>query len=156
MGDIPRPFGFGSLFGARRLNAELDAEAEPGVWRGQFVAETNRTRMKKYRGWSEYRRFLSDCAAAAQGDVLVTPYVAAAILGYSKVSIRRVLDQEEIVSWGWYESDKYHASEIMVSVRSLVQFGLKKGRLGDYDGELPLQAVMDRPVYAELRRAAGG
>lgn len=118
------------------------------------MVEVNHTRMKKYRGWPAFPQFLNDCAHASQGDVLVTPPVAAGILGYSKVSIRRILNQEEIASWGWYELDNFHASEIFVSVRSLVQYGLKKGRLGDYDDEAPLRAVMGREVYADLRRSA--
>jgi hypothetical protein len=112
--------------------------------------------MKKYRGWSSFSMFRSDCAQAAQGDVLVTPPVAAAILGYSKVSIRRILDQEDIQSWAWYEADQFHASEVLVSVRSLVRFGLKKGRLGDYEDEAPLRAVLDRASYEQLRQAVRG
>lgn len=100
--------------------------------------------------------FLADCRQAAQEDVLVTPPVAAAILGYSKVSIRRILDQEEILSWAWYEADQFHASEVFVSVHSLVLFGLKKGRLGDYKDEPPLRAVLDQDAYEHLRQAVHG
>jgi len=113
------------------------------------------TRMKKYRDWPFYPRFRNDCAEAAAGDVLVTPPVAAAILGYSKVRIRRILDQEDILSWAWYEADQFHASEVFVSVRSLVRFGLKKGRLGKYEDETPLRAVLDRDAYEQLRQASG-
>lgn len=113
-------------------------------------------KMHKYRGWPQFPQFLSDCRQAALTDVLVSPPVAAAILGYSKVSIRRILDQEEILSWAWYEAGKFHASEIFVSVDSLVSFGLKKGRLGDYDDETPLRAVLDRVAYERLRQAIDG
>ena len=84
----------------------------------------------------------------------MTPPVAAAVLGYSKVSIRRILDQEDILSWAWYEADQFHASEVFVSVRSLVLFGLKKGRLGEYEDETPLRAVQDRDT--KHTAASGG
>lgn len=109
-------------------------------------------KMKKYRDWSAYPLFLSDCAKAAAADVLVTPPVAAAILGYSRVRMSRLLDQEEIISWAWFEPGKFHASEIFVSVQSLVTFGLKRRRLGEYDSEIPLQAVLKRSLYESLRR----
>lgn len=112
--------------------------------------------MKKYQGWSSFPLFLDDCRQAALADVLVTPPVAAAILGYSKVSIRRILNREDILSWAWYEADQFHASEVFVSVHSLVLFGLKKGRLGDYEDETPLRAVFDRDAYEQLRQAVRG
>jgi len=110
--------------------------------------------MKKYRDWPFYPVFLKDCRRAAEKDILVTPAVAAAILGYSKVHIRRMLQQEEILSWAWYESDKFHASEIFVSVHSLVLFGFKKRRLGLYESEKPLQALLDPKTYERLRLTA--
>ena len=112
--------------------------------------------MKKYRGWAAFPQFMSDCAEAARGDMLVTPPIAAAVLGYSRVSIRRVLDQEDILSWAWYEADQFHASEVFVSVRSLVAFGLKKGRLGEYEDEAPLRAVLGRDDYEQMQRAVRG
>jgi len=117
---------------------------------------TERMKMKKYRDWPSFPTFLGDCRQAALGDTLVTPPVAAAILGYSKVSIRRMLEQEEIQSWAWYEAGQFHPSEVFVSVRSLVQYGLRKGRLGDYEDEMPLRAVLDRDAYERLRREARG
>lgn len=127
--------------------------------KGIFVEDArvqSAPRMHKYRGWPQFPQFLSDCRQASGTDILVSPPVAAAILGYSKVSIRRILDQEKILSWAWYEADKFHASEILVSVRSLVLFGLKKGRLGDYDDETPLRAVLDRVAYERLRQTLEG
>jgi hypothetical protein len=108
--------------------------------------------MKKYRGWPEFPAFLADCREAATTDVLVTPPVAAVILGYSKVSIRRLLGRESIHSWAWHEPDEFHATEIFVSVQSLVLFGLKRGRLGEYDDEEPLRAVISREEYAQMRQ----
>ena len=108
--------------------------------------------MKRYRDWPAFPAFLADCRRAATADVLVTPPIAAAILGYSKVSIRRLLNQESIQSWAWYAPDEFHASEIFVSVHSLVLFGLKKGRLGDYDDEAPLRAIVSREAYEQMRR----
>ncbi len=110
--------------------------------------------MKKYRGWLQYPVFLSDCQQAAEQDVLVTPPVAAAILSYSKVHIRRLLDQEHITAWAWYEEDKFHASEVFVSSRSLALFGLRKKRLGPYDSEKSVQAVLDPNTYELLRQTA--
>ena len=75
-------------------------------------------------------------------------------MGYSKVSIRRILEQEDIKSWAWYEAGQFHASEVFVSVGSLVRFGLKKGRLGEYEDEAPLRAVLGREDYECLRRSA--
>ena len=115
-----------------------------------------RMRMKKYRGWPAFPIFLNDYTQAALSDTLVTPPVAAAILGYSKVSIRRILEHEDILAWAWYEADQFHPSEVFVSVRSLVQYGLRKGRLGDYEDEIPLRAVLDRDAYERLRREAHG
>ena len=110
------------------------------------------SKMKRYRGWSEFPAFLADCREAAAADVLVTPPIAAAILGYSKVSIRRLLNRESIQSWAWYEPDEFHATEIFVSVHSLVWFGLKRGRLGDYEDGAPLSAVINRVDYEQIRR----
>jgi len=115
---------------------------------------TERMKMKKYRDWPSFPAYLSDCRRAAQGDTLVTPPVAAAILGYSKVSIRRILEQEDIQSWAWYEAGQFHPSEVFVAVSSLVRFGLKKGRLGEYEDEAPLRAVFGRDDYERLRRSA--
>jgi len=109
-------------------------------------------RMKRYRDWPDYPRFLSDCQKAAATDVLVTPPVAAAILGYSRVRMVRLLNQEDIASWAWYEPNTFHASEVFVSVRSLITFGLRRGRLGSYEAEIPLQSVMDRDSYERLRQ----
>jgi hypothetical protein len=109
-------------------------------------------KMKRYRGWPEYPLFLSDCQKAAATDVLVTPPVAAAILSYSRVRMTRLLDQEDILCWAWFEPNKFHASEIFVSVRSLVLFGLRRKRLGSYETELPLQAVIDQPGYEQMRQ----
>ena len=115
-----------------------------------------RMKMKKYRGWPAFPTFLSDYTQAALSDTLVTPPVAAAILGYSKVSIRRILEHEDILAWAWYEADQFHPSEVFVSVRSLVQYGLRKGRLGDYEDETPLRAVLDRETYERLRQEVRG
>ncbi len=109
-------------------------------------------RMKRYRDWPAYPRFLSDCRQAAATDTLVSPPVAAAILGYSRVRMTRLLDQEEIVSWAWYEPNTFHASEIYVSVQSLIRFGLRRGRLGSYETEISLQAVMDQEAYEQMRQ----
>ena len=114
--------------------------------------ENRPPRMKRYRDWPDYPLFLRDCKNAAASDVLVTSPVAAAILGYSRPRMTRLLDQEEIISWAWYEPNKFHASEIFVSVRSLVVFGLRRKRLGSYDNEIPLQAVIDRALYEQLRQ----
>lgn len=112
--------------------------------------------MKKYRGWPAFPTFLNDYTQAARADTLVTPPVAAAILGYNKVSIRRILEHEDILAWAWYEGDQFHASEIFVSVRSLVQYGLRKGRLGEHEDETPLRAVLDRDAYERLRQEVRG
>ncbi len=111
--------------------------------------------MKKYRDWPAYPTFLKDCQQAAYRDILVSPPVAAAILGYSKVHMRRMLEQEDITSWAWYEAEMFHASEVFVSVHSLVLFGLKKRRLGLYEAEKPLRALLDPKTYQMLRDAAG-
>lgn len=106
--------------------------------------------MQKYRGWPEFPAFLEDCRRAAAVDILVTPPIAAAILGYSKVSIRRLLTHEDIEAWAWYERDAFHATEIYVSVQSFVRFGIKRGRLGDYVDEVPLRAVISRAAYEQM------
>lgn len=113
-------------------------------------------RIKKYRDWPAFPLYMSDCHSAALADTLVTPPIAAAILGYSKVSIRRILEQEDIQSWAWYEVGQFHPSEVFVSVRSLVRYGLRKGRLGDYEDEMPLRAVLDRDAYERLRQEVRG
>ena len=112
--------------------------------------ESYPTAMKRYRDWTAYPLFLSDCQQAASGDILVTPPVAAAVLGYSRVRMTRLIDREEISSWAWFEPNAFHATEIFVSVRSLIFFGLHRGRLGPYDTEIPLQAVIDRDGYEQM------
>jgi len=108
--------------------------------------------MKKYRGWLLYPEFLRECREAASREVLVTPPVGAAILGYSIVHIRRLLEQDAILAWAWYEEGKFHPAEVFISSRSLVSFGLQKKRLGPYEAEKPIQAILDCQAYEQLSR----
>ncbi len=109
-------------------------------------------RMRRYDDWPTYLLFLRDCRDAAASDVLVPPAVAAALLGYSRVRMAKLIDDQAVDSWAWYAPASFHASEILVSVRSLILFGLRRGRLSAYETEIPLQSIIDRDSYEEIRQ----
>ena len=111
--------------------------------------------LKKYVGWPSLPEFFKDCLLARQTDTLVSPATAAAILGYAKVTMRRIIDQDGVSAWAWYEGEGFHPSELVISVRSLISYGLSKGRLGDYEKEKPIQVLLNKEAYEQLQWAIG-
>jgi hypothetical protein len=109
--------------------------------------------LKKYVGWPSLPAFFNDCCLARQTDSLVSQATAAAILGYAKVTMRRIIDQNGVSAWAWYEGEGFHPSELVVSVQSLISYGLHKGRLGDYEKEKPIQSLLNREAYEQLQWA---
>ena len=81
----------------------------------------------------------------------MSPAVAAALLNYSRVRMAKLIGEGLIDSWAWYAPVSFHASEIFVSARSLIAFGLRRGRLGPYETEIPLQSIIDRDSYEQMR-----
>ncbi len=93
--------------------------------------------MHVYTGANEYQRFKEDTAKAmAEGDVLMSPGGAAAVVGVSRQRLHQLAQDGVIQAWVYHEErrrllgpSKKELTYMDVSMADVLRWGLRTGRL---------------------------